>query len=149
MSDVNVFNRNEADKEISLLSREWINAKSLEDKYRQVKVDLENKLLSLASIDPDKPGARLLDHGVKVSCKLNRKWDQEFLKLNMDILSQLGEACPFRMELKEDKKMMDALEVYHKDAHQKLSKGLEVKAAKPTFSCNETKRAEKLFKKGE
>jgi len=130
----NVFEENDINNEISYLSQKWIEAKQLEEKWKTVRVDIENKLISLKKIDANSPGSHLLDHGLKVSCKLNRKWKNEFLKENMDTLSMLGEACPFKLEFKEDKKKMDALELYNKEIHLKLQDGVDIYPAKPSFS---------------
>jgi len=124
-------------QKLDALTACWKIEKEKEDEHRTARISLEQKILGLAEIDPEHNGTHRLPHNLVVSCKLNRKWDQEFLRSNYKLWNELPSVNnPFREEFKEDKHKMDALQFIDKDLYDFLQKGLTLTGAKPSFKAN-------------
>ena len=131
----NIFNKEDNKKELNNLTKQWIEAKDAENEARAKRLSVEAAIIDVTGVDETKPGTKVIDNGVRVSTKLNRKWNQDFLSEKARLITALPEdICPFKIEYKEDRKKMDALKLYKPDVYKKLEEGLELKPAKPTFT---------------
>lgn len=131
----NIFNKEDSKKELNNLTNQWIEAKDAENIARAKRLAVEAAIIKTSGIDEAKPGTKVIDNGVRVSTKLNRKWNQDFLSEKARLITDLPEdVCPFKIEYKEDRKKMDALKLYKPEVYKELEEGLELKPAKPTFT---------------
>jgi hypothetical protein len=131
----NIFDKEKSKQELNNLTQQWIEAKNAENAAKEKRLAIEFDIISISGIDSSNPGSKVIDNGVRVSTKLNRKWDQDFLHNKARLITSLSDdVCPFKVEYKEDRKKMDALKLYKPDVYKELEEGLELKPAKPTFT---------------
>lgn len=128
------------DQKLNELTIDWLKVKNAETEFNQKRLSIENQILILTKTDPMQNTSNIIDNGVKVGFKINRKWDNAFVESKLKLLADLGsDKAPFTFVFKEDKKKMEALAIYHKDIYNALLPGLTETAAKPSFSINKPK----------
>lgn len=111
-------------------AKEWIALKAKEDEAKKARVAIEQEILSSFELEK-KDGANNLENMLTITGGYSRSWDQE----GLDHLRSLGtDPFPFKIELKEDRKLSKALEEMAPDFWKaKFEPLLTVKPKKPSF----------------
>lgn len=118
------------------LEEEWLQAKTEEDAAKERRQEIEVRLLEAHKVDTSKDGAVEISPGLKVTCRVNRKIDDERLQ-EIAAESGLSEhlSTLFRWKPSIDARAWKAA---HRDITSVLEAAIESKPAKPTFSYKPT-----------
>ena len=129
-----------ASQRLDILTKAWTIEKAAEDSHHNAKLAIEQEIRDLAKIDPSISGTKVLPNSVRVTCKPNRKWDQDYPSRYWHKIQELPISDrPFTIVYKENKKNMDALQLFDKDLYDVLQPGLTEEPAKPAFKLYKPK----------
>jgi hypothetical protein len=120
------------------LVQAWIEAKNQEDKAKDTRLSIEEKLFTALESDiPDKGSIRI--EGIKITTGYNDNWDQEALQTIRKTWPPSFPPFPFKEELKADGKAITYLRKSMPAAYGRIEPALEQKAKKPSFSTDDEK----------
>ncbi len=121
------------------LEHAWLEAKGDEDAAKERRQEIEARLLEAYNVDTAQDVTVEIVEGLKVTCRINRKVDNEKLQ-EIAAESGLSEhlSTLFRWKPSIDARAWKAA---HRDITSVLESAIESKPAKPTFSYKPKKGA--------
>jgi|GEM_PF-6243342 len=119
------------------LCDQWLNAKKNETKAIKIRKSIETEIQKTAefktSTNEKAFGSRALTNSLSMNIPAKRTWDHK--GVNTAFFDMPSDLFPFKIQFKEDRKMVQELAEYHPAEYEKIKHHLTISHGSPSFSA--------------